>query len=264
MKKIFYGIALVTFLHPATVSAQTGKESFERQQFIANNDTLNYRILYPKHFTANKQYPVLLFLHGAGERGSDNEKQLIHGSELFLADDFRKSHPSVVIFPQCPEDDYWARVEVARDEMPYQFTYNYNEEPTEPMRLVMELMDSIQSLDYSKDNQIYVGGLSMGGMGTFEILYRKPEMFAAAFPICGGGDPNSVDEYANNVSLWVFHGAQDNVVLPSYSTDMVIALKKSGADVDYTLYKEANHNSWDSAFSEPGFIPWIYSNKKEH
>lgn len=142
------------------------------------------------------------------------------------------------------------------------FQYQYDQPPTTALKLVMDLMDSVQSLPYSRDEQFYVGGLSMGGMGTFEILYRRPEMFAAAFPICGGGNPDSVDEYAGDVDVWVFHGAQDDIVLPSYSTEMVIALMKADADVKYTLYKDANHNSWDSAFAEPDLFPWLFTKRK--
>lgn len=236
--------------------------AYEKQMFVQEGDTLKYRILYPQNFVPSGKYPVILFLHGAGERGKDNEKQLIHGSTLFLSPDFRKSFQAVVIFPQCPRDNYWARVAVDRSELPFRFDFNYKEKPTAPLRMVMQLMDSVRSLDWSRNEQLYVAGLSMGGMGTFEILYRRPDLFAAAVPICGAGDPSLVDSYADKVSVWVFHGAQDNVVLPSYSTEMVIALMKARADVKYTLYREANHNSWDSAFTEPGLLNWIFSKSK--
>ena len=105
-------------------------------------------------------------------------------------------------------------------------------------------------------------GLSMGGMGTFELLSRKPNTFAAAVPICGGGDPESVSMYAQTIPLWVFHGAQDNVVNPLQSMEMVSALLNSGAHPRFTLYDFANHNSWDPAFAEPDLLPWLFSNRK--
>lgn len=258
-----FSLAVVWLLLTLPVYAQRPAESFEEARFSTHGGVLNYRILYPENFSPNKKYPVLLFLHGAGERGSDNEMQLIHGSELFLDEDFRKNNPSVVIFPQCPRNDYWAQVAVDRTEMPLTLSFNYEKGPTKAMKLVMGLMDSIRTLPYSKDDQLYVGGLSMGGMGTYELLYRRPDMFAAAFPICGGGEPASVKAYADKVSLWVFHGGQDIVVLPSFSTDMVIALMKEDADVKYTLYKDANHNSWDLAFAEPELINWLFAQKRE-
>lgn len=239
--------------------AQLGKDAFEKQVYSIEGFSLNYRILYPENFDANKTYPVVLFLHGAGERGTDNERQLIHGSKLFLSADFRANYPAVVIFPQCPRESYWSTVDVQRSPGDNTFTFRESGEPLPPMQAVISLMDSIQELRYSKDDQLYVGGLSMGGMGTFEILWRRPQMFAAAFPICGGGNPETVGQYAGNTSLWVFHGAKDDVVFPTYSTDMVIALLKAGADVKYTLYKHANHNSWDPAFAEPALLPWLFS-----
>jgi predicted peptidase len=108
-------------------------------------------------------------------------------------------------------------------------------------------------------------GLSMGGMGTFELLSRKPDVFAAAVAICGGGDPDSVTEYASEVPLWAFHGAKDNVVAPQQSITMVSALLKEGGLPRFTLYDDADHNSWDPAFAEPGLLPWLFSHslKKE-
>ncbi|RED96180.1 carboxylesterase family protein [Marinoscillum furvescens] len=255
---------LSLFLLFGTVaSAQLDKSTFEKQVYQNEGFSLNYRILYPEGFDANKEYPVVLFLHGAGERGSDNERQLIHGSKLFLAEDFRADYPVVVIFPQCPRESYWSTVDVERQPGNNRFTFRDSGKALPPMKAVVALMDSIQSLEYSKDDQIYVGGLSMGGLGTFEILWRRPEMFAAAFPICGGGNPSTVDAYAANTSLWVFHGAKDDVVFPTYSTDMVIALQKADADVKYTLYKNANHNSWGPAFAEPQLFPWLFSKSKK-
>ena len=105
-------------------------------------------------------------------------------------------------------------------------------------------------------------GLSMGGMGSFELLSRRPDIFAAAIPICGGGDPNSVSGYAKNTPLWVFHGAQDNVVNPLQSMEMVSALLKAGVYPKFTLYDFANHGSWDPAFAEPDLLPWLFSHKK--
>jgi predicted peptidase len=102
----------------------------------------------------------------------------------------------------------------------------------------------------------------MGGMGTFEILWRKPGFFAAAFPICGGGDPAKVSTYGHQYPIWVFHGDKDNVVLPSNSRLMVGALKSVAADVQYTEYPGVFHNSWDNAFAEPALLPWLFKQTK--
>lgn len=236
--------------------------AFEEGKHSDGGKTLHYQITYPDNFEENKEYPVLLFLHGAGERGDDNKAQLVHGSKLFIDQENRNNYPAIVIFPQCPREDFWAKTGFGNDNGHRKFEFKPSEDPTASMKLVLSMMDSIANLKFTDKSRIYVGGLSMGGMGTFEILSRRPEMFAAAFPICGGGNPNSVSEYAQSVGLWVFHGAKDDVVLPSYSTDMVIALQASGGNVKYTLYKNANHNSWDAAFSEPTLLSWLFNQKK--
>jgi len=130
------------------------------------------------------------------------------------------------------------------------------------MQLLLTLTDKILK-DYPvKMDQVYVMGLSMGGMGTFEIANRKPGLYAAAIPICGGGDPVTAATLSK-INWWVFHGAKDDVVLPVYSDIMVDALKKSNASVKYTVYPDANHNSWDAAFAEPNLLNWLFSNKKK-
>ncbi|GAA5035276.1 phospholipase [Marivirga lumbricoides] len=239
------------------------KEAFKREIYIKGKDSLNYRILYPENFSAEKKYPLLLFLHGAGERGSDNEKQLVHGSKLFLDAQNRQKNPAVVIFPQCPKDDYWAKVGVDRSENGNTFDFDYSGDPNKSLGLVMNLLDSMLKKDFVEQERVYVMGLSMGGMGTFEILYRKPKTFAAAVPICGGGDPATVKKYAKKVDLWVFHGAKDDVVPPSYSKEMVAALKAKKANVKFTVFPNANHNSWDPAFAEPGLLDWLFSQSKK-
>lgn len=235
---------------------------YKAENFIQNQDTLQYRILFPKDFDETIQYPLVLFLHGAGERGNDNIKQLTHGSKLFANDMNRGAFPAIVIFPQCPQEDYWSNVTLDRSTNPISFKFPLNEPPTKDLNLVMLLMEDYLSQPYVNKEKIYVGGLSMGGMGTFEILSRKPDMFAAAFSICGGGNPEAVETYANKTNLWVFHGANDDIVNPQLSVDMVSAYLKAGGKPNFTLYAEDNHNSWDSAFAEPKLLTWLFSNSK--
>src|SRR5690606_32508875 len=140
---------------------------------------------------------------GAGERGNNNEAQLTHGGKLFL--EKREEFPAIVIFPQAPKEDYWARVEVKRDTIPYQFNFNITCEPTTALSMVTKFMDSLHQKPYVDQSRIYIGGLAMGGMGTYEMLYRKPDMFAAAFAIGGGADPEIVKNYPENLNIWIFH-----------------------------------------------------------
>jgi len=234
---------------------------FEKKQFIQNRDTLNYRIMYPKNFSKEKEYPVVLFLHGSGERGNDNELQMVHGSTLFSKKENREQFPAIVLFPQCPEDDYWSNFEVDRSSFPILLNSKYNEPPTKALQQVIALLEEITTKSYVNKNQLYVMGLSMGGMGTFELVYRKPNLFAAAIPICGAGDPEYVNEYAKSTPIWVFHGAKDTIVNPLQSVEMVSAILKAGGFPKFTLYDKANHNSWDNAFAEKDLLQWLFSQK---
>ncbi len=237
-------------------------ETFSKEIFINKNDTLKYRLLLPKGFSESKQYPIVLFLHGAGERGSDNTKQLTNGGALFKEQMNRGAFPAIVIFPQCPQEDYWANATVDRSTKPISLSFTLNEPPTKALNLTILLMDEFLSKPYVNKQKIYIGGLSMGGMGTFEMLYRKPNMFTAAFVICGGGNPEGAKAYANQTELWVFHGAKDDVVDPQLSINMVSAYLKAGGKPNFTLYADDNHNSWDSAFAEPQLLTWLFSKSK--
>lgn len=258
-KNIRFVIATLLLLSAIRLSAQH-QEVYVQEHFISGNDTLKYRVMMPKNLESPHRYPVVLFLHGAGERGHDNVKQLAHGSELFYK--MRDSFPAIVIFPQCPENEYWANVEVERNTNPLKLTFPENRPPTKALTLVMQLVEELLSKPFVDKNQIYVGGLSMGGIGTFEILYRKPNLFAAAFAICGAGNPKTTEAYAKTVPMWIFHGAKDNVVDPQLSVAMVSGILKYGGKPSFSLFATDNHNSWDSAFAEPNLMPWLFSNSK--
>ena len=229
---------------------------FERENFIIENDTLNYRILKPINYNPNLQYPVHLFLHGSGERGSDNSSQLVHGSELFLKKNNRELYPSWVIFPQASQNDWWGYKD------PYKFDYNVKD--SKAMGLVVKLMDKfIERKDVDK-NRVYVSGLSMGGMGTFVILNLRPDMFAAATPICGDGDPKKVENFSKKTPIWIFHGSDDTVVSPKQSLKMAKAIIESGGSPKITFYENVGHDSWNNAFNEKNFLKWIHSKSKNN
>lgn len=235
---------------------------YEARTLVQGTDSLGYRIMYPPNFKETERYPLILFLHGAGERGNDNESQLVHGARLFATDYLQARYPAVVLFPQCPTGAYWSQVEVDRGSSPIKFDFKYGEAPTKALGLVMDLLDSTLAEPYIDPDRIYLMGLSMGGMGSFELLARNPDLFAAAIPICGGGDPASVGPYAQKTPLWVIHGARDQVVDPMQSMEMVEALLGAGAHPRFSLYEFANHNSWDPAFAEPDLLPWLFSHHK--
>tara|TARA_B110000977_G_C11087926_1_gene495503 strand:- start:1592 stop:2380 length:789 start_codon:yes stop_codon:yes gene_type:complete len=255
---------IFSFLSLGFMLAQSAVQatSFKKKTFQMGADQMPYGILLPEAYDASKSYPLLLFLHGAGERGADNESQLTHGASLFTADSFRKKYPAIVLMPQCAAGDYWSNVkkEVAQVGLP-DFSFYKKGAPTKAMLLLEGLLEEVLQ-NYSLDkNRLYVGGLSMGGMGTFELVKRNPKLFAAAFPICGGAAPKNIRKY-KRPSWWVFHGNADPVVPASFSTQMVKKFKKRSFDVRYTLYEGVGHNSWDLAFKEPGLFPWLFSNTK--
>lgn len=201
-----------------------------------------------------------MVLHGAGERGSDNEKQLIHGSRLFLDSAMRKKYPAIVVFPQCPAGGYWSSVTIDRNKMPLALSFDYNQPITQPLQQAMDLLGQLMRDESVDVRRVYVTGLSMGGMGTFEAVHRFPDRFAAAMPICGGGDAAHYRKV--KTPFWIFHGTDDSVVDVEYSRSMVAKLKDLKMKVRYTEYPGVNHNSWDSAFAEPAFLKWMFSKKK--
>ena len=236
---------------------------YQKAEYTSGTDTMPYRILYPENYDRSKKYPLVLFLHGAGERGSDNEKQLVHGASLFLKNDNRKDYPCIVVVPQCPADSYWSSAKVDRSKYPVSLEFDYAEMGmSDALRMTLDLTKSILKNEAVDTSRVYVTGLSMGGMGTFEAVWREPELFAAAAPICGGGDAKAYAEKPPKVPFWIFHGTVDGVVKVEQSREMYARLQALGADVRYTEYPAVNHNSWDYAFAEENFLKWLFSQKK--
>lgn len=235
-------------------------EKYLSKELVVGRDTLKYRILYPENFCACESYPVVFFLHGSGERGGDNQKQLTWGADVFLDSTFRKNHPAIVIFPQCPQGERWfdnnnyeaLREDIERTEMS-------DIQQSKVSIMLDNLIDSTQKWTYVDTDRYYIVGLSMGGFGIYELLSRRPDTFAAAVPICGGGVLKDAKRYAENVSIWIFHGQTDDVVNVEYSRKMYDKLKSLGADVQYTEFPGVTHNSWTPAFATEGLMDWIFS-----
>lgn len=254
-------LSLAIFL-PLLLFSQSG---YQKQSFSRQGQTLQYRILYPEQYNKNKAYPVLTFLHGSGERGSDNEAQLLHGGSLFEREDIRKRFPAIIIFPQCPKDSTWRRATARPDNTsPTGFARNlsFPSRPTGPALLVKLLLDSLVKTKVADANRMYIGGLSLGGFGTFDMIERYPDFFAAALSICGGGDTVMAERFANKISVWLFHGDSDKSVDVKHSREYYNALKKRGADVRYTEYPGVGHNSWDNALEEKDLVPWVFSKSR--
>jgi lysophospholipase L1-like esterase/poly(3-hydroxybutyrate) depolymerase len=221
----------------------------------ADGATLGYRLLKPEPYDAAKKYPLVLLMHGAGERGTDNAAQLKYGSQLFLKPDARAKFPCFVMMPQCPPDQKWADIDWTSDN-PKQ-----PEKVSAPMALALTALDGLQK-EFSIDpDRLYVGGLSMGGYGTWDLITRFPDKWAAAVPICGGGD-KAVAAKAKAVPIWAFHGTEDSAVKVARTREMIEGIKAAGANPLYSEYPYVAHDSWTPAFGEPELLPWLFAQKR--
>jgi predicted peptidase len=231
------------------------EELFQPLLHKKDGESLPYRFTKPSKIEDAKKYPLLIFLHGAGERGDDNKAQMKH----CIADIVRlasEKHPFFMIVPQCPAEQKWADVNWSED------SHTMTDAPSRPMSVVMDLIDQV-SKDFPVDqNRIYIMGLSMGGFGTWDAISRYPDKFAAAIPICGGGDPAQATKLLK-LPIWVFHGSADTVVKPERSREMVDAVEKVGQKLKYTEYPGVGHDSWSQTFSNPDVIEWLFAQKKE-
>jgi predicted peptidase len=236
---------------------------FEKKSFVNEaGQSLSYQILFPVNYDPSIKYPVVLVLHGAGERGDDNVAQMKYGTQVFLNPENQQKFPAIVIFPQCPKDSYWSSVKIDRTQKPTEFIFDYSQNINWPLQSAVDLVKSLVKTKVADKKRLYIMGLSMGGMGTMEAVSRNPKMFAAAIPICGGADLTYVKKYAKKLPLWVNHGDADSVVPVKHSSELVAALQEAGANVTYTEYPGVNHNSWDNTFAQPTLLSWLFSFKK--
>lgn len=243
---LFVGIAnaQITDFEPVTFTDSTEQE-------------LQYRILKPVNYDSTKSYPLVLFLHGAGERGNDNYSQLKWGVSHFADPKFRERYPAFVIAPQMEEGEVWSRLITSRDTTT--FSGSMSQTPTEPMRLTIELLEKLQNKYSIDSNRLYVTGISMGGFGTFDLIQRFPNKFAAAVPVCGGGDLSRAF-MLTDIPLWVFHGTEDDVVHPKFSRSMVEAIRIAGGSPGYTEYPGEGHiGAWVQAYRNPHLYEWMFS-----
>lgn len=186
--------------------------------------------LPPSYREEKKEWPLLLFLHGAGERGDDPELVKKHGPPRLIQEG--RQFDFIVLSPQCPEGQWWSHEVLSR------------------------LLDKIERRYRVDPDRIWVTGLSMGGFGTWDLAMSDPGRFAAIIPICGDGDVNKVD-VLRDMPVWVFHGAKDDVVPAEKSENLVNRLLNIGAPVKFTLYDEAGHDSWTATYANPALWQWL-------
>jgi predicted peptidase len=257
-------IICLTLLFSTAYSQDFGE--YRKEVFHTRKGDLPYRVLYPGSFDSSATYPLLIFLHGAFEKGADNEAQLNIGGRYFLREENRKNFPAIILFPQCPENDSWAYFDTKLDSstgLVKEWDFPFRKEPTHITGLLKGLLDSLLGNHFIDKSRIYIGGLSQGGMGVFDMVARYPDIFAAAFPICGAGKISTAKDFATKVSLWIFHGDADEIVPAYFSRDFYKRLSKLNADVKYSEYPGVHHNSWVNAFAEKDLLSWLFSKSKK-
>jgi len=230
--------SILSFFGCSTTQQVVGGKQTEQilQKEITQTIQVGYLLYLPENYNTSENFPLLLFLHGAGERGDDLEKVKVHGPPKLIAGG--KNFPFIVVSPQCPENQWWSS-EVL-DALLKDIVDNYNVD----------------------EDRIYVTGLSMGGFGTWELAIKYPNRFAAIAPICGGGNFHLAD-VLKDLPIWVFHGAKDNVVPLKSSQEMVDALEKVGGNVKFTIYPMAGHDSWTETYNNPELYEWFLKQKRK-
>ena len=272
----------VLFLCGALVQAQsepTVAQKFESKSHTFQNTTLPYRIFVPDNYDPEKSYPLLLCLHGAGERGTDNKIQISkHNLAISWAQpEVKAKHPSIIVAPQCPKKRKWAYTDFG------QGSYAIDTIPMgKEMQVVVDLMDVLLD-EFSIDvNRQYITGLSMGGYGTWDMITRYPKRFAAAAPMSGAGDPTKAALF-KALPIWNFHNTNDKIVPVSGSREMAQAMKESGIKVLetqhmsakkikkklhkkqlhlYTESPEGNHGPWEPWYADPRLHDWLFAQTK--
>jgi predicted peptidase len=230
--------------------AQRQPPAFKKLVHVHKRDSLPYGLLEPMNLVKGQKYPLVIFLHGASERGTDNDKHLKHIQILFNYNTFNK-FPCYVFAPQCPRGEVWSQM---------MFGKSFSTTPTRPMELAMQMIEKI-AMQYPIDHtRIYITGVSMGGFGTWDLIARLPYRFAAAVPICGGGDPETAAKI-KHIPIWAFHGAEDPTVPPESSRKMIHALQDLGALPGYSEFPGIAHSSWHQAYKEPHLMPWLWKQK---
>lgn len=224
---------------------------------------LPYRLLEPLEKDTKVKYPLVVVLHGAGEKGSDNERQLLNGGEVFANLNTRLRFQTYVLYPQCPKPDNWTTFGFLKNPGEEIQLGKYDKQASEPLRATLALIDRLITEERIDRNRIYIMGMSMGGFGTLEALALRPGLFAAAVPIGGGGDPVACLTYARKVPVWLFHSQNDAIIPVGLSQAIVNRLRLLGAEPQYTEYEMAGPASWRAALADTRLLPWLFGQKRK-
>ncbi len=235
---------------------------FEARSFTAKDGTtLPYRIYIPSSYNENEKLPVVTILHGAGERGNDNKKQLINMVPGLFSQKNSPFFDAIVIAPQCPAyPEQWVDTPWAQGNYSTESVAESNE-----LKAVVELLESVKGELSTDEDRYYVMGISMGGFGTWDLISRHTEMFAAAVPLCGGADP-SMAKHLVDFPIWTVHSTNDGTVPFAGTNEMVEAIKAEcdelGLDPKITFEKKSmDHNVWTYAGTNARISAWLFSQR---
>ena len=251
--KLIMKLAALFLVLAAPAWAQFSAEEMLKPYVYTNEtgETFAYRMSAPQFPVAGKKYPLILFLHGSGECGADNLRQIKVGLPSLMAVLLKQPEPVIVLAPQCQSGNWWIH-KLARDA-----NYAAAKVPTGSMEVALSLCHNMVASGLADPDRLYITGLSLGGFGAWDAIQRETTLFAAAIPICGGGDIRRVQPI-KKLPIWVFHGRDDKNVSVDCSRRMVESLKLAGnRSVRYTEYEHAAHDVWDRAYSDPEVIVWL-------
>ena len=250
-------LAMVSISLMSQASAMSGVSESMLESLTAESHAIEgvgrlpYRLYSPTPIEEKAEYPLIIFLHGAGERGDDNTSQMKHGvgSIIRFIEQFNK--PAFVIAPQVADGLQWVDTPWSDD------AHVLPKSPSASMSLLLGLIDSVNQTLPIDRHRIYITGISMGGFGTWDLLMRRPTEFAAAIPICGGGDETSA-HLIRDIPVWVFHGGDDQVVKTDRSRNMIEALAAVEGRPRYTEYPGVGHDSWTVTYDNPKVLQWLF------
>ena len=239
-------LALIMLCSALPCAAQDVIDGFVARTYRNGSQSMPYRLFIPPGYKPGIKYPLVLWLHGAGGAGSDNRQQILAdqtlGTRTWTRPQNQAKHPAFVLVPQSPTN--WVS--------------NGLDRLSPEMSMVLSVLDTVRAEFNIDASRIYVAGQSDGGMGTWNVIIQRPSLFAAAIPLCGGGDPSRVAAIAN-IPIWAFHGERDKVISVAESRKMINAVKRAGGHPRYTEYGNVGHDVWIRAFSEPDLVEWLFA-----
>lgn len=250
---IIVAALLIALMPPLATFAmdRPTQDGFVAREYLSSASvTLPYRLYSPASAKADERLPLILYLHGSGGAGTDNRRQIsggnVRGTHLWLEPALQSRHPVFVLAPQIPEKSTWR---------------SSGDQSSQHAAALLELVEVLRAESRIDPQRIYVVGQSLGGFGAWDLIARRPDLFAAAVPLCGGGDVQRIHS-ARDVAVWAFHGAKDTTVPVSSSREMVEALRLVNPSVRYTEYADAGHDVWTRAFAERELPEWLFAQRR--